>query len=82
MQPLELEWIRSLGRVSDMYFSLLDLDLASVPEGRYRFPRVNFPTSKMSILPSVSHTMFSADRSDLIRLAVPYFVGLLLEIML
>ena len=73
---------RRWGRVSAKYCSLLDLDGASVPEGRYKLARVMAPMLKTIARPLESRLMFSVMKSDLIRVAVPYLDGELLELML
>ena len=82
IQP-ESSLFRSIcGTVSAKYFSLLDLDGESVPEGKYRLARVRGPMLKTIALPLESRRVFSGMKSDLIKEAVPYLEGALLEIIL
>ena len=66
----------------EKYSSLLALETASDPEGRYMFARVKPPMSKTITLPLVSKRRFSGESSDLMIVAVPYLLTALLEMML
>ena len=68
--------------ISEKYCSLLDREVESVPEGRYKLAKVRGPISKKIALPLESRRIFSGEKSDLMMEAVPYLVGELLEMIL
>ena len=75
MQP-ESSLLRSIsGIVSAKYFTLLDLDDGSLPEGRYRLAKVISPMLNTIARHLESRRIFSGVKSDLMMEAVPYFVG-------
>ena len=59
--PEGLVLIKSVGRISPQNFSRLDLLIPSVPDGRYTFPNVAEPMSKMITLPDSWRMRFSMD---------------------